>query len=166
MLRQQRSMLALTGLLQCIKPPGYMLCSMCPSSQSPKRGLMQELVHEFREDNKQALLNVISDSITGILLFVILASNHEGRDVLFRTVGRVFGGLSDTAKAFLIIASTDILLGWAAGTERSDDAEYSESQGMPASQKLKAGPVTDAVQVPFRGRVDSGHQAAPRTLWL
>ena len=84
----------------------------CKVTEAVGKCLLQELVLEFREDNKQALLNVISDSITGILLFVILASNHEGREVLFRTVGRVFGGLSDTAKAFLIIASTDILLGW------------------------------------------------------
>lgn len=76
-------------------------------------GMPQELQQEFREENKQALLNVISDAITGMLLFVILATNNDGRNVLFRTIGRVFGGLSDTAKAFLIIASTDILLGWA-----------------------------------------------------
>lgn len=116
-----------------------MLCAICMPSQSCKRGLLQELVHEFREDNKQALLNVISDSITGILLFVILASNHEGREVLFRTVGRVFGGLSDTAKAFLIIASTDILLGWAAGTECSAEADHTESQGMPVPQSSQLG---------------------------
>lgn len=66
---------------------------------------------ELREENKQALLNVISDSITGVMVAAILAGSHEGRATLFRTIGRVFGGLSDTAKAFLIIASTDILLG-------------------------------------------------------
>ena len=56
---------------------------------------------------------MISDSTTGILVFVILAQNTEGRGQLFRTISRVFGGLSDTAKAFIIIASTDILLGCA-----------------------------------------------------
>ena len=59
----------------------------------------------------QALLNAIADSTTGLLGFVIIAQNTEGRAVLFRTISRVFGGLSDTAKAFIIIASTDILLG-------------------------------------------------------
>jgi len=71
-----------------------------------------EIRDDFREENKQSLLNVISDAITGILISVILAGNHNGRKTLFRTIGRVFGGLSDTAKAFLIIASTDILLGY------------------------------------------------------
>ena len=32
--------------------------------------------------------------------------------MLFRTMGRIFSGLSDTAKAFIIIAVTDILLGY------------------------------------------------------
>ena len=59
----------------------------------------------------QALLNVLSDSTTGLLGFAIIAQNTEGRAILFRTISRVFAGLSDTAKAFIIIASTDILLG-------------------------------------------------------
>lgn len=66
---------------------------------------------EFREENKKSLLNLISDSITVSLILVILATAAENRRNLMQTVGRVFGGLSDTAKAFLIIASTDILLG-------------------------------------------------------
>lgn len=60
---------------------------------------------------RQCLLNVVADSTTGVLGFVILAKDAEGRGQLFRTIGRVFGGFSDTAKAFIIIASTDILLG-------------------------------------------------------
>lgn len=59
----------------------------------------------------QALVNVISDSTTGILGFAMIAQISEGRALLFRTISRVFSGLSDTAKAFIIIASTDILLG-------------------------------------------------------
>ena len=59
----------------------------------------------------QALLNVISDSTSGLLGFAMIAQISEGRDLLFRTISRVFSGLSDTAKAFIIIASTDILLG-------------------------------------------------------
>ncbi len=43
----------------------------------------QHLLAEFREENKQALLNVISDSITGVLLFTILALNNDGRKVLY-----------------------------------------------------------------------------------
>jgi len=63
---------------------------------------------------RQCLLNVVADSTTGLLGFAILARDTEGRGQLFRTSGRIFGGFSDTAKAFIIIASTDILLGCAA----------------------------------------------------
>jgi len=63
---------------------------------------------------RQCLLNVVADSTTGLLGFAMLVRDTEGRGQLFRTAGRIFGGFSDTAKAFIIIASTDILLGCAA----------------------------------------------------
>lgn len=66
---------------------------------------------EFQEENRKSLLNLVSDSITASLILIILATASDNRRNLMQTVGRVFGGLSDTAKAFLIIASTDILLG-------------------------------------------------------
>ena len=69
---------------------------------------------------RQCLLNVVADSTSGVLGFVILAKDSEGRGQLFRTIGRIFGGFSDTAKAFVIIASTDILLGY--GTESCDSS--------------------------------------------
>ncbi len=77
--------------------------------------LHEEALHiaeEFREKNKRAYLNVVSDSVAGMVFFAILVRNTPGREVLFRTISRVFSGLSDTAKAFIIIAATDILLGY------------------------------------------------------
>ena len=44
-----------------------------------------------------------------LALFGILLRNGDGRGALFRTIGRIFGGFSDTAKAFLIIASALLL---------------------------------------------------------
>ena len=64
---------------------------------------------------------MVADSTTGLLGFAILMRDSEGRGQLFRTAGRIFGGLSDTAKAFIIIASTDILLGCDAARARSRD---------------------------------------------
>jgi len=69
-------------------------------------------VEEFTERNKHNVLNAVSDSITAFTGFGILLKDTEGRGILFRTLGRIFSGLSDTAKAFMIIASTDILLGY------------------------------------------------------
>lgn len=67
---------------------------------------------EKKEYNKHSLLNVVSDSSAGIALFVLLLQDTSQRAILFRTIGRVFTGLSDTAKAFIIILVTDTLLGY------------------------------------------------------
>lgn len=80
--------------------------------QAQLRQEAHELVEEFQEKNKHNVLNVISDGITALTGFIILVRDTEGRAILSRTFGRLFGGLSDTAKAFMIIASTDILLGY------------------------------------------------------
>ncbi|PRW20451.1 Chloroplast envelope membrane [Chlorella sorokiniana] len=72
----------------------------------------KHLDHEFREGNKRALLNVVSDVTSGIVFFAMLSQQVPERQILFRTVGRIFTGLSDTSKAFLIILITDILLGY------------------------------------------------------
>lgn len=71
-----------------------------------------KFAEDMRADNRQSLLNVISDSSSGVALFVILLQKNSQRAILFRTIGRVFTGLSDTAKAFLIILVTDTLLGY------------------------------------------------------
>ncbi|KAL4852856.1 Chloroplast envelope membrane protein [Chlorella vulgaris] len=71
-----------------------------------------ELAEKFREDNKRSMLNAVSDLTSASVFFIILARQVPQRQILFRTFGRVFTGLSDTAKAFLIILITDILLGY------------------------------------------------------
>lgn len=80
--------------------------------QAQLRVEAHELLDEFIEKNKHNVCTAVSDSITGLTGFGILLKDTEGRGILFRTLGRIFSGLSDTAKAFLIIATTDILLGY------------------------------------------------------
>ena len=63
------------------------------------------LVGEFKEHKKHALLNLLSDSVAGTTFFVTLAGARNARAALFSTLNRIWGGLSDTAKAFIIIAS-------------------------------------------------------------
>jgi hypothetical protein len=65
-----------------------------------------ELDHEFREVNKRSMLNAVSDLTSASVFFIMLARQVPQRQILFRTIGRVFTGLSDTAKAFLIILTT------------------------------------------------------------
>ena len=63
------------------------------------------LVGEFKEHKKHALLNLLSDSVAGTTFFVTLAAARDARAALFSTLDRIWSGLSDTAKAFIIIAS-------------------------------------------------------------
>ena len=65
-----------------------------------------------REENKRALLNIVSDSTSAAIFFILLVRDNSPRAILFRTIGRIFTGLSDTAKAFIIILVTDTLLGY------------------------------------------------------
>ncbi|KAL6777324.1 CEM1 [Auxenochlorella protothecoides x Auxenochlorella symbiontica] len=67
---------------------------------------------EYKAYNRAALTNLVSDSVTGSLIFAALLQNNSQRTILFRTIGRILSGLSDTAKAFLIILVTDTLLGY------------------------------------------------------
>lgn len=63
------------------------------------------LVEEFKERKREALLHLLSDGAAAFTFFGLLAFVKNGRKSLFNTMSRIFGGLSDTAKAFLIIAS-------------------------------------------------------------
>jgi hypothetical protein len=65
-----------------------------------------------KEENKRALLNIVSDSTSAAIFFILLVRDNSPRAILFRTIGRIFTGLSDTAKAFIIILVTDTLLGY------------------------------------------------------
>jgi len=70
------------------------------------------LAAEFRDRNEKALVDLATDSAGGAVAFAALARPSEGRAAFFGAFGRIFSGLSDTAKAFLIIASTDVFLGY------------------------------------------------------
>ena len=52
------------------------------------------------------------DSTSGLLLLGSLAQESRGRQALFNTMGRLFQGLSDIAKAVLIILIADTTLGY------------------------------------------------------
>lgn len=67
---------------------------------------------KMKDYNRHSLLNIVSDSTAAVSLFLLILPDTSQRAILFRTVGRVFSGLSDTAKAFLIILVTDTLLGY------------------------------------------------------
>eukprot|EP00195_Chlamydomonas_chlamydogama_P013466 CAMPEP_0202909342 /NCGR_PEP_ID=MMETSP1392-20130828/49073_1 /ASSEMBLY_ACC=CAM_ASM_000868 /TAXON_ID=225041 /ORGANISM="Chlamydomonas chlamydogama, Strain SAG 11-48b" /LENGTH=147 /DNA_ID=CAMNT_0049599059 /DNA_START=3 /DNA_END=446 /DNA_ORIENTATION=+ len=71
-----------------------------------------EIEEEERHHNEQTLITVVSDSVSGIMLFFMLAQPSRGRQALFNTISRLFEGLSDIAKAVMIILIADTLLGY------------------------------------------------------
>ena len=98
----------------CLSDQASLLCGSCARQRAVLPGIAGSSLNTVcASPHLQCLLNVVTDSTTGLLGFAILARDSEGRGQLFRTAGRIFGGFSDTAKAFIIIASTDILLGCA-----------------------------------------------------
>lgn len=76
------------------------------------RHFAQELEEEERQHNEQTLITVVSDSVSGIMLFGMLLQKSRGRQALYNTITRLFEGLSDIAKAVLIILIADTLLGY------------------------------------------------------
>lgn len=66
----------------------------------------------FRARNAASLVRLVSDTVGGATLGALLVIPSPGRTSFFGAISRVFSGLSDMAKAFLIIASTDIFLGY------------------------------------------------------
>jgi hypothetical protein len=74
--------------------------------------LLLQFQEEEREKNERGLMTVVSDSISAMVLFVMVVRDTEGRSALFNTLGRLFEGLSDIAKAVMIILIADTLLGY------------------------------------------------------
>ncbi|KAG1671691.1 hypothetical protein FOA52_007483 [Chlamydomonas sp. UWO 241] len=68
---------------------------------------MREFATEFEEEerhhNEQNLITVVSDSVSGIMLFALLVQQSRGRTAMFNLINRLFEGLSDIAKAVMII---------------------------------------------------------------
>lgn len=67
---------------------------------------------EEREKNEANLMTLVSDSISAMVFFIMFVRDTDAREALFSTIGRLFEGLSDIAKAVLIILVADTLLGY------------------------------------------------------
>lgn len=76
------------------------------------REFAAELEEEERHHNEQTLITIVSDSVSSFMLFGMLVQKSRGRQALFNTFSRLFEGLSDIAKAVMIILIADTLLGY------------------------------------------------------
>ncbi|XP_052200365.1 uncharacterized protein LOC127806857 isoform X2 [Diospyros lotus] len=71
-----------------------------------------ELRDGWRLENRRAFANIWSDVVFGISLFILLYFNQNKVALLKYTGYKIINNISDTGKAFLIILTTDIFLGY------------------------------------------------------
>lgn len=74
--------------------------------------LLLQYQEEEREKNEASLMTLVSDSISAMVFFIMFVRDNDAREALFSTIGRLFEGLSDIAKAVMIILIADTLLGY------------------------------------------------------
>jgi CemA family len=71
-------------------------------------------------------MTLVSDSISAMVFFAMFVRDVDARSALFSTIGRLFEGLSDIAKAVLIILVADTLLGY--HSEEGEDCAHALTQ--------------------------------------
>lgn len=71
-----------------------------------------ELRDDWRLENRNAFANIWSDTVYGIVLFLLMCFNQSKVAMLKFTGYKVLNNISDSGKAFLIILVSDILLGY------------------------------------------------------
>jgi CemA family len=103
---------------------------------------LQQTALHFQEEKQHeirvGMVNIISDLTTLTVFFISLATRAEGRELLTNTIGRVSQGMSQTAKAFILILAADVLMG------------YHSEEGWTASLELLAEHY--AIEAPVRAR--------------
>jgi hypothetical protein len=71
-----------------------------------------ELAEEYREESGNAIKNIFADLFSCVAFVVIIVSNKREIEVLKSFMDDVVYGLSDSAKAFIIILFTDVFVGF------------------------------------------------------
>ncbi|WP_069790566.1 proton extrusion protein PcxA [Cyanobacterium sp. IPPAS B-1200] len=72
----------------------------------------QELAQDYRRQSANGIKNIFSDIFAFISFAIILVSSRQELQVLKSFLDELIYGLSDSAKAFLIILFTDIFVGF------------------------------------------------------
>lgn len=71
-----------------------------------------EIVNQARNDSIHALSSIFADSLSGLAFLAVLYFYRSKTTILKRFMNSTFYGLSDSAKAFLIILSTNLFVGF------------------------------------------------------
>lgn len=87
------------------------------AAESPDgEAILQEKAKEIAESysgvSANAIKNIFSDILSAIAFAVVLLTNRQGLEILKSFIDETVYGLSDSAKAFIIILFTDIFVGF------------------------------------------------------
>ena len=72
----------------------------------------EEIAEEYKSDGADAIKNIFSDILSAFIFFIIIYTNRQEVDILKSFLGDLIYGLSDSAKAFIIILLTDMFVGF------------------------------------------------------
>ncbi|MDX2243035.1 MAG: proton extrusion protein PcxA [Leptolyngbyaceae cyanobacterium bins.302] len=72
----------------------------------------QEIAASYSGTSANAIKNIFSDILSAIAFAVVLITNREGLAILKSFIDETVYGLSDSAKAFIIILFTDMFVGF------------------------------------------------------
>lgn len=72
----------------------------------------EEIAIEYRHESSNAIKNIFADLISVIAFAILLLSSREEIQLLKAFIDEVVYGISDSAKAFVIILFTDIFVGF------------------------------------------------------
>jgi len=90
--------------------------SISPDNPEEKELLLQEKAQEiaavYAGTSANAIKNIFADLFSAISFAIILTTNREGLAILKSFIDETVYGLSDSAKAFIIILFTDIFVGF------------------------------------------------------
>ncbi len=71
-----------------------------------------ELKEEYSNESGNAVKNVFSDLLSLVAFAIVIATNRSGIAVVKNFIDDIVYGLSDSAKAFIIILFTDMFVGF------------------------------------------------------
>lgn len=71
-----------------------------------------ELAEEFRNQGSNAIKNIFADLLSLVAFCVVIVTNKQDIEILKSFIDDIVYGLSDSAKAFIIILFTDMFVGF------------------------------------------------------
>lgn len=80
--------------------------------QDRVREKAQEISEEFRQKGGNAIANIFADLFSLVAFAVVIATNRKEIEIVKSFLDEIIYGLSDSAKAFLIILFTDMFVGF------------------------------------------------------